>query len=25
LLVLLLGAWGFKILAGLADGSLPYR
>ncbi len=25
LLVLLLAGWGFKILAGLADGTLPYR
>lgn len=25
LLVLLLGAWAFKICAGLLDGTLPYR
>ena len=25
LLVLLLGGWAFKIVAGLADGTLPYR
>lgn len=25
LLVLLIGAWGFKIATGLADGTLPYR